>query len=510
MRSYFIRPFVIVLLVSFLWGNYQVAPAAPQAPWQAKVDTSVLQKVAQAKVEFLVYMQAQADLSGAAVLSGRKEKGAYVYGRLVEVAQRSQAPILSLFEAQGVEYRSYWVANMIWVEGDLATVQALAQNPGVARLYANPAVQFPQAVMEILSGPDSASAGVEWNVAKIGAPQVWAAGYSGQGAVIGGQDTGYEWGHPALKDQYRGWDGSKADHNYNWHDAIHTSGGRCLAESSEPCDDHGHGTHTMGTMVGDDGAGNQIGVAPGARWIGCRNMHQGVGTPATYSECYQWFLAPTDLNGQNPRPDLAPDVINNSWGCPDYEGCDQPDILRQVVENVRAAGILAVQSAGNSGPGCGTVDVPAAIYEASFSVGNTDSEDRIASSSSRGPVFVDGSGRLKPDVSAPGSSIRSSILDNGYSILSGTSMAAPHVSGLAALMLSARPDFSGRVEDLEFFIQQSSVPVAVSVKQICGGVSSDQTPNNTFGWGRIDARAALQAILETSYYYLPAILLRFP
>jgi serine protease AprX len=121
---------------------------------------------------------------------------------------------------------------------------------------------------------------------------------SGQGVVVGGQDTGYQWDHPAIKSQYRGWDGVEADHAYSWHDAIHEDLGsldlnHCGFDSPVPCDDHGHGTHTMGTIVGGaDNVGTQIGVAPGARWIGCRNMENGWGTPATYSECYEWFMAP--------------------------------------------------------------------------------------------------------------------------------------------------------------------------------------------------------------------------
>jgi len=139
-----------------------------------------------------------------------------------------------------------------------------------------------------------------------------------------------------------------ADHNYNWHDAIHENnphtppGNLCGFNSLEPCDDHGHGTHTMGTMVGDDGGANQIGMAPGARWIGCRNMEEGWGTPATYAECYQWFIAPTDLNDQNPDPAMAPHVINNSWACPPSEGCTDPNVLLTVVQNV-----LAREGAGN-------------------------------------------------------------------------------------------------------------------------------------------------------------------
>jgi subtilisin family serine protease len=246
----------------------------------------------------------------------------------------------------------------------------------------------------------------------------------------------------------------------------------------------------MGTMVGDDGAGNQIGMAPGAKWIGCRNMERGWGTPATYTECFQWFLAPTDLNGQNPDPSKAPDVINNSWYCPPEEGCADPLILQSVVENVRAAGIVVVFAAGNSGPGCSSIDAPGAMYDASFTVGATDSGDNIAGFSSCGPVTVDGSNRLKPDVSAPGVNIRSSVPGNGYAGgWSGTSMAAPHVVGAVALLISAHPELKGQVDGIERIIEYTAVPRTNS--QSCGDVPGTEIPNNTYGWGRVDALAAL-------------------
>jgi uncharacterized repeat protein (TIGR01451 family) len=385
---------------------------------------------------------------------------------------------------------------MIWVRGDIEIVQSLAARADVAHIYANPKVEL-DLPRDEPPGPPNFSPGVsdtiEWNILQVNADKVWASGYTGQGAVIGGQDTGYAWEHPALKDKYRGWDGAAADHNYHWHDAIHSSGGVCGPDSPEPCDDGSHGTHTMGSMVGDDGGANQIGMAPGARWIGCRNMDQGVGTPATYAECYQWFIAPTDLNHQNPRPDLAPDVINNSWSCPTSEGCTDPNILLTVVENVRAAGILSVHSAGNGGyGGCSTVNAPAAIYDASFTVGATDSENNIAGFSSRGPVTIDGSNRLKPDISAPGAGVNSSVPGGGYSIKSGTSMAAPHVAGLVALLISAQPALRGQVDALDNLIEGTALPLTTT--QTCGDVPGTEIPNNTYGWGRIDAQKAVGSV----------------
>ena len=224
------------------------------------------------------------------------------------------------------------------------------------------------------------------------------------------------WDVPTLKRQYRGWDGTTANHAYSWWDAVHDDldgdgVNPCGFSLREPCDDNAddgsHGTHTMGTAVGDDGAGNQVGVAPGARWIACRNMDEGVGRPSTYIECLQFFLAPTDLDGLNPDPARRPHVVGNSYACPPDEGCSIGS-LQAAVDNLRAAGVFMAVAAGNEGEfGCGSVLYPPAVYDSVVSVGATDMSDQIAFFSSRGPVQVDGSGRLKPDLAAPGVSIRS-------------------------------------------------------------------------------------------------------
>jgi subtilisin family serine protease len=502
------HPWKIVSIGGILVSGVFAASARPgprpalaqpsDAGWQAKVDPWVLARASEGRADFLVFLSDQADLAGAEKLATKAEKGAWVFRRLSDAARSSQPPVLAALDALGAKHRSFWVANMIQVEGGLATVAAMANRSDVARVSANPRVAFSEPLPADAARVASLTT-IEWNVQQIRAPQVWAAGFTGQGIVVGGADTGYQWNHPALINKYRGWNGVSADHNYNWHDAIHSDGGFCGPDSPAPCDDNVHGSHTMGTMVGDDGAGNQIGVAPGAKWIGCRNMDQGNGTPATYSECFQWFIAPTNSSGLNPDPSKSPHVINNSWACPPSEGCTDPNVLETVVENTRAAGIVVVVSAGNGGPGCSSVSDPPAIYAASFSVGATDMTDTIASFSSRGPVTVDGSGRPKPDLSGPGVLVRSCNRNSGYSVFSGTSMAGPHVAGTVGLVLSAAPNLIGQVSAIENLLKTTSVPRTTS--QSCGGVAGSQIPNNTYGWGRVDALSAVQAVTSAASLY---------
>jgi serine protease AprX len=289
-----------------------LALSAPPA-WDAKVDSWVIATAGAGPAEFLVYLTEQADVSAAEGLTRREDKGRYVFETLRDTAARTQAPLLAFLAGKGAEHRAYWVANMVWVRGDLALVQELARRDDVAHIYANPRVRFHEPVES--EPADFSPQAIEWNVAKVRAPEVWALGFTGQTVVVGGQDTGYDWDHPAIRDKYRGWNGVSADHNYNWHDAIHSGGGSCGPDSPVPCDDTNHGTHTMGTMVGDDGGANQIGVAPGARWMGCRNMDQGNGTPATYTECFQWFIAPTE-----PGPDEGAARHQQLLGLPAQRG----------------------------------------------------------------------------------------------------------------------------------------------------------------------------------------------
>lgn len=496
LTKYMNRLVVSALVVGSMGGS-----AFAQAPnWQARVDPWVLETAERrGNTEFLVVLEEQADLTEAGQLYSKEAKGWFVFLTLRDHAARTQKGVLQELAALGVEHRPFWVANMIWVRGDVSVVERMASRADVSRVAANPQVRVDLPEMEQGIPMDVEFPDVEPGIANTEAPEIlWKAGAMGQGAVIGGQDTGYDWDHPALVNAYRGMSEDPVDHDYNWHDSIHTGGGSCGSDATEPCDDSSHGTHTMGTMVGFDGGTNWIGMAPAARWIGCRNMDQGNGTPATYAECFQWFIAPTRVDGSGADASKAPHVINNSWSCPPSEGCTDPLVLKMIVDNTRAAGILVAVSAGNSGSGCSSVSTPAAIYDSSFTVGATNNSDVIASFSSRGPVTVDGSGRLKPDISAPGVSVRSSVPGGGYSFFSGTSMAGPHVAGMTALLVSAAPCWAGEVDTLEQHMIDNALPRTTT--QECGGVPGSDVPNNTYGYGAM--RAALPADACEGYVHL--------
>ena len=419
-------------------------------------------------------------------------------------AEAQQSSLKAWLDARGIAHRAYWIANVVEAEIDARDLKLLASRRDVGRIEPNPRIaeRLPRPQSDA-PAPDDVET-VTWGVTKINAPQVWAAGFNGQGVVIGGEDTGYQWDHPALKPHYRGWNETTADHGYNWHDAIHDSvGNPCGNDAPAPCDDYGHGTHTAGTFAGDDGATHQIGVAPGAKWIGCRNMDEGNGTPARYIECMQWMLAPTDSNDENPNPDLAPDVISNSWTCTTGEGCTVGNEIFGAVLNLNAAGILFVAAAANDGPSCSTITAPPAIYNASFTIAATDSSDALAGFSSRGPVL----GRprvsptatpIKPDVSAPGVAVLSAWPPNSYTNLDGTSMATPHVAGAAALIMSANPALKGHPAAVAAILRQTAVTVGITdpVNQTCGGTTRTTWPNNMMGHGRIDAFAAYQAAIS--------------
>jgi len=463
---------------------------AHAADWSVKVEPELLSASAQqSRSDFMVYLSEQADLSAAASAKTRADKGRAVVQALQSAAAHSQPAVLKLMGTRGMPQQTFWIANAISTRGTRADIEALARRSDVKSLHLLKNHQVLAPASPAVAGKAD-EIGIEPSLTLLHVPEVWALGFRGQGVVVGDHDIGVQWDHPALKAKYRGWDGSTASHDYNWLNAFPAD--PFCTDTSVPCDSHGHGTHTTGTMVGDDGAGNQVGMAPDARWMACRSLLDpaaGAGTVPTYMTCMQWTIAPYPPgNTAAADPAMAPDVVNNSWGC--VEAC-APPVLKDTNDAIYAAGIVQVASAGNDGDTCSTIAFPTAVYESSFTVGATNNEDVMADFSSRGPVLSDGSMRIKPNVVAPGVGTLSSWNDGAYNSISGTSMASPHVAGLVALIMSAEPRLIGRVADIRTLIERTAVPIHTT--QVCGGTGENDIPNNIFGYGRIDALAAIVA-----------------
>ncbi len=450
--------------------------------------------------DVLVYLKDQADLSAAKREGSKAAKGRVVVEKL-RLAAKAQAKLLASIGEAKLAHRSYYVVNAVLVRGvDQAQIEAFAARADVAQIFADTAVRVIPAPDARAFKDEKAAKAVGDNIVSTGADRVWALGKRGEGITVAGNDTGIEMTHVGLRSHYRGLAANGTlSHDFNWHDAVHeplnpekARANPCGYSTAAPCDDNGHGTHTAGTMVGDDGAGNQVGMAPGAKLIGCRNMDEGVGKPSTYLECFEFFLAPW-AHGASPTsgdPARAPDIINNSWGCPSDEGCNGSEFL-PVMNNLAAAGVMVVAAAGNEGSSCGTIaDAPAHHTDEVFVVGALDHRNgTIASFSSRGPSGFDS--KVGPDVSAPGVNVRSSIMGGGYSgsFWSGTSMAAPHVAGAVALLWSAKPELVGKIP--ETIAKFTGTAVAKTTTQTCGGVSGAEVPNNTYGFGQLDVYSAV-------------------
>lgn len=427
-----------------------------------------------------VILKAQADLSNLVHISDRNERLSQAYQQLTSQADQSQAEIRNTLDQFGVKYTPYYLVNALEVQGGTLVRLYLLSRPEVDRIVPSPRLR-PVPPMQIATGTIASVDGAPgWNVTMIGADRVWKEfGARGQGIIIGQSDSGVDGLHPAISAQYRG---AKTGGDYNWFDP--------WEGTTSPNDENGHGTHTTGTILGKNG----IGIAPDATWIGCVNLNRNLANPALYLDCMQFMLAPFPQGGdpfKDGDPTKAAHVLNNSWGCPNLEGCD-PETLKAGADNLRAAGIFVVVSTGNDGPKCATVKDPLSLYDSVFSIGAVDQAGNMADFSSRGPVTVDGSGRMKPDLSAPGVDILSSMPGNTYEKNSGTSMAGPHVVGVVALLWSANPKLIGQIDQTEQILIETAQPYTGNTAQGCfeGG-----SPNAAYGNGVVDAYAAVKKAL---------------
>ncbi|HMN60988.1 MAG TPA: S8 family serine peptidase, partial [Anaerolinea sp.] len=416
MRKIFVVAMLFLLVAALLGPRSAVQAAAPvpgnpgaglQNP-PAKVQPGEFSTV-------VVVLRDQADVSRVAG-ENRAERAKNVVRALQDKANRTQPGLRGLLEARQARklvlaYQPLWIINGFSVTASQAVIEELAQNPDVLEV-------LPDDIQIVSTGSYAAP---EANVAAIQAPALWDMGFSGQGVVVANVDSGVDVSHPDLAARWRGGSNSWFD-PYGQHPVT-------------PTDMTGHGTWTMGILLGGDAGGTSIGVAPGAQWIAAKIFNdQGASTVTAIHQAYQWLLDPDG----NPNTSDAPQVVNNSWSFAN-PGCNltfEPDLQALV-----SAGILPVFAAGNGGPGSGTSYSPANNPSA-FSVGAFDNNGVVWWMSSRGPSSCANSGAVFPDLSAPGVDIYTSGLYGTYYLDSGTSFAAPHVAGGLALLLSAFPGLS--------------------------------------------------------------------
>jgi subtilisin family serine protease len=415
-------------------------------------------------LEALVVLRQQAALSSDAGPT-HGARVTRVVQELRRVADATQKPLLALLGQRRAQQLvtnivPLWVLNGVIVTARPVVFRELAERSDVLEIRPAATVSAPAAPNQLTSSP----APPEQDLAVVNTLQLWDLGYRGQGIVVANMDTGVDASHPDLAGSWRGGSNSWYDPNGQH---PHT-----------PTDVSGHGTWTMGTMVGGSASGTAIGMAPGAKWIAAKIFNdRGTATTTRIHQAFQWLLDPDG----NPKTADAPDVVNNSWVM-SAPACNLEFELD--LQRLRAAGILPVFAAGNDGPAPSTGHSPADNPEA-FAVGATNNLGVLDDSSSRGPGC---GGSTYPNLTAPGSDITTTDLSGYYATESGTSMAAPHVAGALALLLSAFPNLSA---DRQAAALQSA---ALDL----GGAG----PDDDSGYGRLDALGAFYLVASTPDFSL--------
>ncbi|MEU4365562.1 S8 family serine peptidase [Promicromonospora sp. NPDC023987] len=449
-----------------------------------KITPAVLARLdTKESADFWIRFADTPDLEPAEDIADWAERGQYVYDALTSTAKAAQADVVADLEAKGVDHESYWISNAILVQdGTAELAKQVAASSEVKQVHERFTAQ-PIEPVERKAPTDNTPLATEWGLDAIGAPEVWDQGYTGEGITVANIDSGVDVEHPALLQHYRGYLGEEGLNNdYNWFDAS----GAC---DGAPCDGDAHGTHVMGTMVGDDGEGNQIGVAPDADWIaanGCASC-----SDADLLASGQWILAPTRADGSDPDPAQRPHIVNNSWGQQAPGVID--DFMSEEIAAWEAAGIFGAWAAGNAGEaGCQSTSSPGANVD-TYAAGAFGESGDIAEFSSRGPGA---DGETKPNLAAPGDEVRSSVPGGDYAVFSGTSMASPHLAGAVALLWSAAPVLVGDIEATEELLNQTSADVA---DDTCGGTPED---NNVWGEGKLDVPALVASAPIDGYGFV--------
>lgn len=416
----------------------------------------------------------------------RKTRRARVAAALQHHAKTTQGAIVGELREAGIECKSYWINNSIYLERAPCAVQLmlLAKFDGQLELVPDRVVgRIPAPLPAKVKLWEKRESGkVPWNLEMLKVPAAWKTS-RGSGITVATIDTGVNVGHPLLKSKYRG--SAKGGHSLSWFDP--------KGASKVPNDLCGHGTHTMGIILGDS-----IGVAPDARWISARGCTEKGCTQHDLLASAQWVMCPGDGGAED--CEMGADVVSNSWGASPGDG-EQGGVLEWFAPAVQAwmaAGIVPVFAIGNEGPSCGTAGAPG-TFASVIGVGSVNSRHGLSKFSSHGPgPAAQPYSPQKPDIVAPGEAIVSaSHLDGSTVAMSGTSMAAPHVAGIVALMLAAKPslDLDGVMAALKQSSSTKSLLQPVDGLPVCKMTPWNAYPHSFhYGAGLADAAAVLDAI----------------
>lgn len=429
-----------------------VAAAPRGAPLPPDVAEALANAGPDDEIEIVVTFAGRADLSPRRA-ERRGERRRRVIENLQRKAEEAQAEVAAELEddeaeGQVSEVTSLWMANAIALQAKPAVIERLARRKDIVSIQLD-RIEL-QMIEQQPGGPTT-----EPNIDLVNAPQLWAARHTGQGVVVAVLDTGVNATHPDLAGSYRG--GSNS-----WFDPY--------GQFATPIDQIGHGTSVAGVIVGGDAGGTAVGVAPGAQWIAAKLYDdRGQATLSAIHQAFQWALDPDG----DPTTDDGADVVNGSWVIGGI-GCNltfEPDL-----QILRAAGVVPVFAAGNYGPGVGSSASPANNPSA-LAVGAVDDTLGIAGISSRGPSACGEPSTVFPELVAPGVGIRSTDRTGSWNLSTGTSIAAPHVTGALALLLSAEPGLSDTAQ----------------IDALLNGATDlgDPGPDDTFGHGLLDVAASL-------------------
>ncbi|MGW3246238.1 S8 family serine peptidase [Streptomyces sp. NPDC001070] len=472
---------ICTLLLTALPAAAQGSGPAPatQPAGRQKIDPVLVRRMEAAGARGDGRVEAAVVLRDRTALPEQGAEPGAVRAELTRSARSVQSPVVDLVESRGDEVlNTFWLKNMVLVKVRPQTLRELAALAPVDHIIPNFTLKAPSTEPEKPATASRAAAAEAstWGLTKIGVDKVRAEqGPTGKGVRVAVLDTGVDFDHPDLAGKLATDDAADPAHPGGWLEFSAT--GEPVA--SLPHDSSFHGTHVAGTIAGGDASGTRIGVAPDADLMAGLIIPGGSGTLAQVIAGMEWAIAPYDADGK-PAGEPA-DVVSMSLGAEGYA-----DELIEPTRNIYRAGVFPSFAIGNQ-----CVDgsaSPGNVYEA-VSVGATDDADDVADFSCGEVVdrsdWIDAPAEwpqsyVVPDVSAPGVDVLSALPGGDYGLLSGTSMATPHVSGTVALMLQARPDLT--VDDALAILTGTSF-----FDQRYGA-----RPNPRYGWGRIDAYAAVK------------------